>query len=122
MPNVAPGENGIKAFFFDLLSYPVESLEGAIPGMEGQLESENGEAFKHVILVCKDLIARKTSAAGSADNAEEKEEEMEEDEKEEEQEEKEMEAEEKEEEEMEVDEAESNEVRAWLPRSGRCCT
>lgn len=66
MSNVAPGENGIKTFFFELLSYDVPTLEQAIPGMETQLDGENAEAFKHVILVCKDLIARRQGGTPAA--------------------------------------------------------
>ena len=66
MTNVAPGDDGIKTFFFELLSYDISTLEQAVPGMETQLEGENAEAFKHVILVCKDLIARRGGATVAA--------------------------------------------------------
>ena len=33
MANVAPGEDGIKTFFFELLGYDVPTLEQAVPGM-----------------------------------------------------------------------------------------
>lgn len=73
MTNVAPGDDGIKTFFFELLAYDVPTLEQAVPGMETQLDGENAEAFKHVILVCKDLIARRGGApAAASENAEAK--------------------------------------------------
>ena len=34
--------------------------------METQLDGENAEAYKHVILVCKDLIARRGGATVAA--------------------------------------------------------
>lgn len=66
MTSVAPGDDGIRTFFFELLSYDVPTLEQAVPGMETQLDGENAEAFKHVILVCKDLIARRGGATAAA--------------------------------------------------------
>lgn len=66
MSNVAPGDDGVKTFFFELLSYDVPTLESAIPGMETQLDGENAEAFNHVILVCKDLIARRGGGTAAA--------------------------------------------------------
>eukprot|EP01043_Picozoa_sp_COSAG02_P015644 COSAG02_NODE_671_length_18661_cov_9.755953_8_plen_1775_part_00 len=60
MKIIAPGEDGINAFFFDLLGYSVQALQAVISDMEGKVVINQDEAFKHVIHVCKDLIARKT--------------------------------------------------------------
>ena len=75
MSEIAPGENGVQQFFNDLLNYDVSTLEGAVGGMAGSADGDQGEAFKLVIACCNDLIARHgvngTGAAPAKPEAEE---------------------------------------------------
>ena len=76
-------------FFNDLLTYDNSMLETAIGGMETMTEGgESAEAYKLVVAVCKDIIARRGGGAAAMDeDKEEAQEEDEEESKEEEQEE-----------------------------------
>ena len=73
--------------------------------METQLDGENAEAFTHVILVCKDLIARRGGKAAAQDKTEEMQEEEAEETQQEQQEETEEDTQPMEEEEQEKDKA-----------------
>ena len=55
-------------FFNDLLTYDSEMLETAIGGMETMTEGgESAEAYKLVVAVCKDIIARRGGGAAAMD-------------------------------------------------------
>ena len=72
-------------FFNDLLTYDNSMLETAIGGMETMTEGgESAEAYKLVVAVCKDIIARRGGGAAAMDeDKEEAQEEEQEDQEEE---------------------------------------